>query len=113
MRALLASLCLWMVPLCAAAQATPERDEPAPESAERAAAAAAEAAAPAPGPGEPEPAPRPAPGSEEAPILESFWFWGSIALVVVGITLAVIVDVTTDDPVTTTPAPMGLTLARF
>lgn len=45
----------------------------------------------------------------EAPIYEGWWFWASIVAVVAGITLAVVVDVTTDDPA---PATAGLRI-RF
>jgi hypothetical protein len=34
----------------------------------------------------------------EAPIYEAWWFWVGIAAVVLGITLAITIDLTTDDP---------------
>ena len=63
------------------------------------------------------PASVPGPVEAEPPILESWWFWVSIAAVALGITLAIVVDVTTDDPRPSVPeepdgAAMGLRL-RF
>jgi len=57
------------------------------------------------------------PLEEEPPLLETWSFWVAIGAVAVGIALAIIVDVTTDDPRPSVPedpdgASMGLTL-RF
>jgi hypothetical protein len=45
----------------------------------------------------------------DPPIYEAWWFWVAIFATVAGVTTAVIVDVTTDDPA---PSSAGLTL-RF
>jgi hypothetical protein len=75
---------LLALPCGARAQERPsEEDATTTEEAE----AAPEAAAPAWPPGVPEP-----------PIYETWWFWTSIAAVVVGVTLAIVIGVTTDHP---------------
>lgn len=45
--------------------------------------------------------------SEE--IWEGYWFWLAISSVVLGITTAIIVDVTTDDPAPSDPMDPGMT----
>lgn len=55
--------------------------------------------------------------AESGPIWASWWFWAAIAAVVLGVTAAVVVDVTTDDPAPSPrepvdPTMMGLVL-RF
>src|SRR5688500_2208312 len=41
------------------------------------------------------------------PIYAAWWFWTGIGAVVIGITLAIVVDVTTDDPA---PSDVGMTI---
>lgn len=55
--------------------------------------------------------------AEEAPVVdppvyETWWFWTGILGVALGIAVAVIADVTTDDPAPRRSTSMGLTL-RF
>lgn len=45
----------------------------------------------------------------DPPVYETWWFWVAVIAAISGVTLAVIVDVTTDDPA---PSTAGLTL-RF
>lgn len=45
--------------------------------------------------------------SEE--IWETWWFWLAITNVVLGVTVAIIVDVTTDDPAPSDPMDTGMT----
>ncbi len=59
------------------------------------------------------PAPEPGLVVEPASIVESWWLWTAVSLVVLGVVTAVIVDVTTDDPAPSAPRPMGLTVARY
>jgi hypothetical protein len=57
------------------------------------------------------------PGEEGGPVYAQWWFWLAISTVLLGVTTAIIVDVTTDDPRPSDPmepsmSAMGLSL-RF
>lgn len=47
----------------------------------------------------------------EPPVYETWWFWTAIGAVVLGVTLAIVVGVTTDHPRSDPPPPMGLSVA--
>lgn len=46
------------------------------------------------------------PSPPRPPIYETWWFWTAIGAVVLGVTLAIVVGVTTDDPATSRRAPL-------
>lgn len=109
MRALAAALVavLLALPCRADAQEQPTEDATAAEprasepAAEPAVAETAAADAAAQGPAadsEPEPPTEPWPAPPQPPVYETWWFWTAIAAVVVGVTLAIVVGVTTEHP---------------
>jgi len=93
MRALVAALVavLLALPCRSNAQEQPTEDAAAAEPAAETPAAESPAA-------EREPATEPWPAPPQPPVYETWWFWTAIAAVVVGVTLAIVVGVTTEHP---------------
>lgn len=110
MRALAAALVavLLALPCRADAQEQPTDDATAAEThaaetpaAETPAAETPAAEPPAQSPAadsEPEPPTEPWPAPPQPPVYETWWFWTAIAAVVVGVTLAIVVGITTEHP---------------